>query len=205
MATVHKIEGADGEARGAGGAPGRALAIDAIGGADGRSAGRGGRAVDGSTLGTRVKDEANRAGSDAPWANGGATGAQPQARPGAGLGIRRWFTATPEARRRGDHRPMDRESRIDPIETEVWERRNAVISGEGGDVVFEQHDVEVPAAWSQLATNVVASKYFRGPLGTPQRETSVKQLVGRVVGSIRRWGEEQGYFATPGDAHIFAY
>ncbi|MFN8602317.1 MAG: vitamin B12-dependent ribonucleotide reductase [Candidatus Binatia bacterium] len=129
---------------------------------------------------------------------------QPQTRPGAGLSIRRWFTATPEARRRGDHRPMDRESRIDPIETETWERRNAVISGEGGDVVFEQHDVEIPAAWSQLATNVVASKYFRGPLGTPQRETSVKQLIGRVVGSIRRWGEEQGYFATPGDADIFA-
>jgi ribonucleoside-diphosphate reductase alpha chain len=160
--------------------------------------------VDGSTLGTRVKDEANRSGSDASWSNGGSSGAQPQSRAGAGLGIRRWFTATPEARRRGDHRPMDRESRIDPIETEVWERRNAVISGEGGDVVFEQHDVEIPAAWSQLATNVVASKYFRGTLGTPQRETSVKQLIGRVVGSIRRWGEEQGYFATPGDGDIFA-
>ena len=199
MAPVHKIGGANGEARGAGVAPGRAAAIDAD---DGRSDDRGGRAVDGSTLGTRVKDEANRAGDS--WGNGNAPAMQPQTRPGAGLSIRRWFTATPEARRRGDHRPMDRESRIDPIETETWERRNAVISGEGGDVVFEQHDVEIPAAWSQLATNVVASKYFRGPLGTPQRETSVKQLIGRVVGSIRRWGEEQGYFATPGDADIFA-
>jgi ribonucleoside-diphosphate reductase alpha chain len=154
-----------------------------------------------------VKDEANRAGSDSSWSNGGADGQQPGARSGAGLSVRRWFTATPEARRRGDHRPghpMDRESRIDPIDSEVWERRNAVISGEGGDVVFEQHDVEVPAAWSQLATNVVASKYFRGTLGTPQRETSVKQLVGRVVSSIRRWGEEQGYFASPGDADVFA-
>ncbi len=199
MAPVHKIGGANGEARGAGVAPGRAAAIDAD---DGRSDDRGGRAVDGSTLGTRVKDEANKAGDS--WGNGNAPAMQPQTRPGAGLSIRRWFTATPEARRRGDHRPMDRESRIDPIETETWERRNAVISGEGGDVVFEQHDVEIPAAWSQLATNVVASKYFRGPLGTPQRETSVKQLIGRVVGSIRRWGEEQGYFATPGDADIFA-
>ncbi|MBY0276018.1 vitamin B12-dependent ribonucleotide reductase [Candidatus Binatia bacterium] len=201
MAPVHKIEGANGEASCADVAPGRAPSVDAD---DSCSDDRGGRAVDGSTLGTRVKDEANRAGSDAPWSNGGAAGAQPGARSGAGLSIRRWFTATPEARRRGDHRPMDRESRIDPIESEVWERRNAVISGEGGDVVFEQHDVEIPAAWSQLATNVVASKYFRGPLGTPQRETSVKQLIGRVVGSIRRWGEEQGYFATPGDADVFA-
>ena len=199
MAPVHKIGGANGEVRGAGVAPGRAAAIDAD---DGRSDDRGGRAVDGSTLGTRVKDEANRAGDS--WGNGNAPAMQPQTRPGAGLSIRRWFTATPEARRRGDHRPMDRESRIDPIETETWERRNAVISGEGGDVVFEQHDVEIPAAWSQLATNVVASKYFRGTLGTPQRETSVKQLIGRVVGSIRRWGEEQGYFASPGDADIFA-
>jgi len=159
--------------------------------------------VEGSTLGTRVKDEANRAGADAPWREAGGAGAQPTARPGAGLSIRRWFTATPEARRRGDLRAAN-EGRIDPIESEAWERRNAMISGEGGDVVFEQQDVEVPAAWSQLATNVVASKYFRGPLGTPQRETSVKQLVGRVVGSIRRWGEEQGYFATPADAEIFA-
>jgi len=148
-----------------------------------------------------LKDEANRAGADAPWRDASGTGAQPAARPGAGLSIRRWFTATPEARRRGDLRAADR---IDPIESEAWERRNAMISGEGGDVVFEQQDVEVPAAWSQLATNVVASKYFRGTLNTPQRETSVKQLVGRVVGSIRRWGEEQGYFATPADSEIFA-
>src|SRR5690242_15207528 len=91
-----------------------------------------------------------------------------------------------------------------PYDTVDWEIRAAVISGEAGETVFEQHDVEVPAAWSQLATNVVASKYFRGTLGTSQRETSVKQLVGRVVSSIRRWGEEQGYFATPGDADVFA-
>jgi len=166
--------------------------------------------VETSTLGNRVKDEANRAGSDAPWRDGNGAGGQPVARPGTALSVRRWFTATPEARRRAEGRPQDRDvrdvrdARIDPVETEAWERRNAVISGEGGDVVFEQHDVEVPAAWSQLATNVVASKYFRGPLGTPQRESSVKQLVGRVVSSIRGWGEQQGYFASPGDAEIFA-
>jgi ribonucleoside-diphosphate reductase alpha chain len=145
---------------------------------------------------------------DAPWREGTATAAQPAPRPGPGLTVRRWFTTTPEARRRDAHRDgrvdPKTEPRIDPIESEVFERRNAVITGEGGEVVFEQHDVEVPAAWSQLATNVVASKYFRGPLGTPHRESSVKQLIGRVVRSIRGWGEEQGYFATPADAEIFA-
>jgi ribonucleoside-diphosphate reductase alpha chain len=69
--------------------------------------------------------------------------------------------------------------------------RSAVIYGEKGEVVFEQHDVEMPKAWTQLATNVVVSKYFRGPLGTPQRETSVRQLIGRVVGTIRSWGVAQ--------------
>jgi ribonucleoside-diphosphate reductase alpha chain len=93
---------------------------------------------------------------------------------------------------------------VDPYETVEWEQRSAVISGEGGEVVFEQRDVEVPKAWSQLATNVVASKYFRGALGTPARERSVRQLVGRVVGTLEQWGDEQGYFATPGDRRAFA-
>ncbi|MFM8412070.1 MAG: vitamin B12-dependent ribonucleotide reductase [Alphaproteobacteria bacterium] len=115
-----------------------------------------------------------------------------------GLHVQRRFTLPDEAALAAG------KDRIDPFESEVWERRSAVISGEGGEVVFEQHDIEVPAAWSQLATNVVASKYFRGTPGTPERETSVKQLVGRVVRSIKRWGEEQGYFATPGDADVFA-
>jgi len=161
--------------------------------------------VDTSTQSNRVKtsDDAGKTGFEPAWRDSGGA-PRPAPRPGPGLTVRRWFTATPEGRRRGDVRPQDREARIDPIESEVWERRNAVISGEGGEVVFEQHDVEVPAAWSQLATNVVASKYFRGPLGTPQRESSVKQLVGRVVRSIKGWGEEQGYFATPADADVFA-
>ena len=93
---------------------------------------------------------------------------------------------------------------VDPYSTVEWERRSAVISGEKGDVVFEQHDVEIPKSWSQLATNVVVSKYFRGPLGTPQRESSVRQLIGRVVRTMRGWGETQGYFATPGDAEAVA-
>src|SRR2546422_4300741 len=64
--------------------------------------------------------------------------------------------------------------------TVEWETRSAVITGEKGDVVFEQHDIDVPKTWTQLATNVVASKYFRGHIGTPERETSVKQLIQRV-------------------------
>src|SRR5439155_9189508 len=83
------------------------------------------------------------------------------------------------------------------------ERRPATIAAEGGATVFEQDDVEVPAAWSQLATNVVASKYFRGALGTPQRESSVRQLIDRVALTIRTWGEEEGYFADRAEADTF--
>jgi ribonucleoside-diphosphate reductase alpha chain len=92
---------------------------------------------------------------------------------------------------------------VDPYEEVEWEMRSAVIQGERGEVVFEQRDVEVPRSWSQLATNVVVSKYFRGPVGTPQRERSVRQLIGRVVTTIAQWGVEQGYFATPGDKRAF--
>src|SRR5262245_61974252 len=92
---------------------------------------------------------------------------------------------------------------VDPYSTVQWEKRDAVIQGDGGRVVFEQRDVEFPTTWSQLATNVVTSKYFRGPLGTPQRETSVRQLIGRVVSTIVEWGEVQGYFATAEDRDIY--
>ncbi|MGH7965455.1 MAG: vitamin B12-dependent ribonucleotide reductase, partial [Candidatus Binatia bacterium] len=89
--------------------------------------------------------------------------------------------------------------------TEIeWEKRSAVISGEKGEVVFEQHEVEIPKLWSQLATNVVVSKYFRGPLGTPQREHSVRQLISRVVDTITGWGQKDGYFASQEDAQVFA-
>jgi ribonucleoside-diphosphate reductase alpha chain len=76
-----------------------------------------------------------------------------------------------------------------------WELRTARISAEDGQAVFEQTDVEVPASWSPLATNIVASKYFRGHLGTPSRERSVRQLIGRVVDTLARWGRQGGYFA----------
>jgi ribonucleoside-diphosphate reductase alpha chain len=92
-----------------------------------------------------------------------------------------------------------------PFEAVAWERRSAVIQDEKGRVVFEQHDVEIPAAWSQLATNVVVSKYFRGAIGGPERETSVRQMIGRVVRTIRGWGEAQGSFASPADAETFEH
>jgi ribonucleoside-diphosphate reductase alpha chain len=91
----------------------------------------------------------------------------------------------------------------DPFDQIAWEMRTAAITGEGGKVFFEQKDVEVPASWSQLATNVVVQKYFRGAVGTPTRERSVRQLIGRVVTTITGWGERAGYFRTAGDARIF--
>ena len=92
---------------------------------------------------------------------------------------------------------------VDPAEELAWEVRTAAITGEGGKMIFEQRDVEVPKSWSALATNVVASKYFRGALGSPGRERSVKQLVGRVVRSIGAWGRKDGYFGSEEDAAAF--
>src|SRR5438552_3185020 len=80
-----------------------------------------------------------------------------------------------------------------------WERRTAAITGEKGQVIFEQKDVEVPRSWSQLAINVVAQKYFRGSPGSPERETSVRQIIDRVVDTLARWGRDGGYFATEED------
>jgi ribonucleoside-diphosphate reductase alpha chain len=93
---------------------------------------------------------------------------------------------------------------VDPFDTVEWELRAATIANEKGETVFEQTDVEIPAGWSQLATNVVVSKYFRGHLESPERERSVRQLIGRVVARIREWGEEGGYFATEEDAKAYA-
>ncbi len=85
---------------------------------------------------------------------------------------------------------------VDPADELAWEYRSASITGEDGKVVFEQKNIEIPKSWSMLATNVVASKYFRGTPGTPERESSVRQLVGRVVNTITSWGEQGGYFAN---------
>src|SRR5688572_10583072 len=104
-----------------------------------------------------------------------------------GLGVKRYFTT----------------AGVDPADEVAWELRSAAITGEDGKVVFEQKNIEVPKSWSMLATNVVASKYFRGTPGTPDRETSVRKLVARVVDTITRWGEEGGYFAAETDRDTF--
>ena len=123
--------------------------------------------------------------------------AAPLRDPSARLPIERFFT-------RPDVHPYD--------EVE-WDVRSASIVGEDGSLIFEQKDVEVPAFWSQTATNVVVSKYFRGPLGGRvvhhekgeiRRETSVRQLIDRVVGTLKNWGLGDGYFADEEEAHVFA-
>jgi ribonucleoside-diphosphate reductase alpha chain len=92
---------------------------------------------------------------------------------------------------------------VHPYDEIEWEIRTAAIGNEKGVNVFEQRDVEVPAFWSQLATNVVVSKYFRGHVGTPERETSARQLIDRVVNTIAGWAETQHYFATNEDLRAF--
>jgi ribonucleoside-diphosphate reductase alpha chain len=97
---------------------------------------------------------------------------------------------------------------ISPYSEVIWERRTASITDAGGAIIFEQKDVETPVDWSMTATNIVASKYLHGHIGTPQgefgaRETGVRQLVARVAETIRDWGIAGGYFATPEDAAIF--
>ena len=92
---------------------------------------------------------------------------------------------------------------VDPFETVEWERRDAVISGADGKVFFEQRGVEFPKTWSQTATNVVVQKYFRGTLGTPDRENSVRQMIGRVADTMYGWGKADGYFKSEQDAWAF--
>ncbi len=105
-----------------------------------------------------------------------------------GIGLRRYFT-TP-----GTH----------PYETVTWERRDARITNWAtGAVAFEQLGVEVPSGWSVNATNILAQKYFRGTLGTPEREWSLKQVADRVVGAIVEWGEKDGYFTDKAEAETF--
>jgi len=109
-----------------------------------------------------------------------------QAAPGEALSIRRYFTTD------GTH----------PFDTVEWEMRDARI-GHGDRVAFEQAGVEFPKTWSQNATNIVAQKYFRGQLGSPERESSVRQMISRVAGTITGWGRANGYFAGEDDARAF--
>ena len=105
-----------------------------------------------------------------------------------GIGLRRFFTTE-------DRHPYDEI---------VWDRRDARITNfRDGSVAFEQLDVEVPATWSVNATNILAQKYFRGTLGTPERETSLKQVVDRIVDTIATWGIERDYFSDAEEAEIF--
>src|SRR5947209_698995 len=113
--------------------------------------------------------------------------AQPPS-PNTGIGFPRFFTLPG----------------VDPFDEVTWEQRSAVIGNERGEVVFEQRDVEIPSFWSQQATNIVVSKYFRGQIGMPERERSVKQLIGRVVDTITAWGRKDGYFATEADVQAFS-
>ncbi|MFN7984338.1 MAG: hypothetical protein U0Q11_21030 [Vicinamibacterales bacterium] len=93
---------------------------------------------------------------------------------------------------------------VDPFDEVEWDLRSAVIGNERGEVVFEQRDVEIPKFWSQQATNIVVSKYFRGQIGTPERERSVKQLIGRVVTTITEWARNHKYFASEEDLQAFS-
>jgi ribonucleoside-diphosphate reductase alpha chain len=105
---------------------------------------------------------------------------------GEALSVRRFFTTPGQ----------------DAFDTVEWETRDARI-GHGGKIAFEQTDVEFPTTWSQNATNIVAQKYFRGQLGTATREHSVKQMIGRVAGTIADWGRSRGYFASVEDGDTF--
>ena len=92
----------------------------------------------------------------------------------------------------------------DVYSTVEWERRTARIEGDDGEVVFEQEDIEVPTSWSPLATNIVASKYFRGHIGSEHREYSVRQVIGRVVDTLTRWGHDGGYFSDGEQERTFS-
>src|SRR5437773_7029271 len=106
---------------------------------------------------------------------------------GKGLTFERYFT----------------DGKKSPCDAVEWEKRTALIGNEKGVTIFRQEDVEVPKSWSQTATNIVTSKYFHGKPGTPQREGSVRQLIGRVVNTIVRWGQEGGYFADAASRDAF--
>jgi len=92
---------------------------------------------------------------------------------------------------------------VKPFDEIEWDRRTAEITDDTGRVIFRQENVEVPKAWSVLATKVVVSKYFYGENGTTEREHSVRQLIHRVTRTIADWGNRDGYFATDKDAETF--
>src|SRR5579884_3386958 len=111
----------------------------------------------------------------------------PSKKKAPGLTFRRFFTAPG----------------VSPYDEIEWERRTAQITDAQGNVIFEQKDVEVPKDWSMTATNIVASKYLHGQIGTPERESGVRALISRVAETIREWGKNGRYFRSEEDAEIF--
>jgi ribonucleoside-diphosphate reductase alpha chain len=95
------------------------------------------------------------------------------------------------------------DGKLHPFDAVEWERRTALIGNDKGQVIFRQENVEVPKSWSQTATNIVTSKYFHGKPNSPERETSVRQLISRVADTIVRWGTEGGYFSSAESKHAF--
>ncbi len=140
-------------------------------------------------------------GKSAPKARGTRAGTKATAR--KGLGGQYGASFTGEGTRGLTFERRWTRPGVHPYDEIAWEYRTAGISSESGKTVFEQKEVEVPASWSQLATNVVVSKYFRGHVGTREREHSVKQLIDRVVNTITAWAETQRYFATDEDLAAF--
>ncbi len=139
-----------------------------------------------------------------PKARGGKTGARTGAAAARkGLGGAYGASFTGEGTRGLTFERRWTRPGVHPYDEISWEYRTAGISSESGKTVFEQKDVEVPTFWSQLATNVVVSKYFRGHVGTQEREHSVRQLIDRVVNTIAAWAETQRYFATDEDLAAF--
>ncbi|HXC44622.1 MAG TPA: vitamin B12-dependent ribonucleotide reductase [Candidatus Dormibacteraeota bacterium] len=124
---------------------------------------------------------------DSPAAAAPASPVTPAKKTAPGLSFRRFFTKTG----------------VSPYDELEWDLRLAQITDSQGNVIFEQKDVEVPKDWSMTATNIVASKYLHGKVGTPERETGVRQLVTRVAETIRNWGLDQGYFKSPEDGATF--
>ncbi|MFN2386739.1 MAG: vitamin B12-dependent ribonucleotide reductase, partial [Thermoanaerobaculia bacterium] len=111
--------------------------------------------------------------------------------------------STPRGLRGLTVRRVYSDASVSPYDAIEWELRTASITSEKGETIFEQKNVEVPRSWSQTATNIVVQKYFHGRLGTPERETSVKQLIERVAGTITGYGEKGGYFKTGADRDAF--
>src|SRR5258708_38135891 len=116
-----------------------------------------------------------------------AAGAPESSADRAGLVFERFFT----------------DGRTNPFDAVEWEKRTALIGNEKGVTIFRQEDIDVPKNWSQTATNIVASKYFHGKPGSPEREGSVGQLIARVVNTIVRWGTEGGYFSDNASRDAF--